>query len=211
MRSSGGLITLAAVRNPIRPKNLRLRFLPIALVAVFALYGAGPAEAGTVQHGLGASLVVAGLLVRSWGAGHLTKRERLTISGPYAHHRHPLYAGTLLVATGFACALGGVVAWAVGASSAVWFFFSYFPRKERRESALLEAEFGAGFVAYRAGVPALWPRLSSWKPSHDVARSVALSHSWRFRNWSENNELGTLLGVVVGWALLAFAATSGGG
>ena len=210
MRCTGRLIPLPAVRNPIRRKNFRLRFLPIAAVAGGALYGAEPAEAGTALHLVGASLVAAGLLVRSWGAGNLFKRERLTISGPYAHHRHPLYAGTLLIASGFACLLGGAVAWAVGASSATWFFFSYFPRKERRESALLEAEFGAAYVAYRAAVPALWPRLARWNPSHDVARAVALSHSWSFRSWSENNELGTLLGVLVGGALLAFAATSGG-
>ena len=40
--------------------------------------------------GAGALLVVVGLAVRAWAAGHLRKDRPLTVSGPYAHLRHPL-------------------------------------------------------------------------------------------------------------------------
>lgn len=194
------------MRNPIRRKNLNLRFLPIAAIALLALYGAEPVRAGHWTNGLGIGLIVLGLALRSWGAGHLTKRERLTVSGPYAHHRHPLYAGTLLIATGFASLLGGATAWALALLSAAGFFLAYFPRKERRESALLESEFGGAYVVYRASVPALLPRRTAWKPSHAVAKAVPLSSAWSFERWGDNNEHGTLLGVVAGGLLVATVA-----
>ena len=194
------------MRNPIRSKNLNRRLLPIAVVALLALYGAEPLRAGHWTSGLGVGWIVVGLALRSWGAGHLIKRERLTVSGPYAHHRHPLYAGTLLIAVGFASLLGGTTAWSLACLSAAWFFLVYFPRKERRESALLESEFGGAYVVYRASVPALLPRRTPWKPSHAFAKAVPLSSAWSFERWGDNNEHGTLLGVTAGGLLVAAMA-----
>ena len=78
--------------------------------------------------------VLLGVAVRTWGAGHLVKTTSLTISGPYARMRHPLYVGTLLCGSGIAVMLGG--AWALGVLAVFlpWFFLVYFPRKERLES-----------------------------------------------------------------------------
>jgi protein-S-isoprenylcysteine O-methyltransferase Ste14 len=205
-RDAGGLITLPAVRNPIRLKNLRLQFVPIAALALLAMCGSEPAAIGTRTFASGMAFIVGGVLLRSQAAGHLSKRERLTVSGPYSRMRHPLYIGTLGLAIGFACLIGGVLAWLLAAGTGAWFFLLYFPRKERHESALLEANFGAAYVGYRAAVPPLYPRRARWEPSHDVARSVALSHSWRWKNWVENNELGTLLGVAAACALIAARA-----
>jgi len=187
------------VRNPFRPKNLRLRFLPLLLLAALVLLLHEP---GSRYLRTGLAVVAAGLALRAWGVGHLVKRDRLTVTGPYAHLRHPLYAGTLLIGLGFALALDGWTMWGLLAGTVAWFSLSYFPRKERGESALLEERYGGAYALYRAQVPALLPALRPWQPTHAVARSVGLSDCWRGARWVENNELGTLLGVLAGVLLL---------
>jgi len=52
--------------------------------------------------GLGMSLIIAGLAIRSWSAGTLHKYNHLTTIGPYALVRNPLYLGSFLMMYGFA-------------------------------------------------------------------------------------------------------------
>jgi protein-S-isoprenylcysteine O-methyltransferase Ste14 len=103
----------------------------------------------------GAALVVLGLLVRAWAAGHLRRELPLTVSGPYAYVRHPLYVGSALVLAGFALAGGhALVAIAAGA----YFLLLFIPvlRREDEERGRL-SELHA---AYAAQVPTFFPRLS---------------------------------------------------
>ena len=118
--------------------------------------------------------------------------------------RHPLYAGTLLAGAGFGIIAGGLLTLAILPTFAIWFFVSYFPRKERSESSRLAQLYGEGFTAYRDAVPALFPTLSPWRPA-DL--SVGLGDPelrWSLERYTENNEFGTLLALLVG--LLAFGA-----
>ena len=181
------------MRNPIRLKNLNRRFLPAFGLAVAGLAVGEPSSTAAL---FGLSLAMLGLSLRSWGAGHLVKRDQSVTSGPYAHLRHPLYAGTLFVCAGFAVALGPA-GWLLLAGTGVWFAAVYFPAKERRESHLLEQLHGLNYVTYRARVPALVPRFPgrSALPPDD--------EHWQFSRYSENNELGTLLGVVAVAGLFA--------
>jgi protein-S-isoprenylcysteine O-methyltransferase Ste14 len=202
-----------AMRNPIRPKNLRLRFLPYIAIGIAVVALRRPSAAGFA---MGLPLVLAGAALRTWGTGFLVKTDELTIAGPYAHLRHPLYLGTLLVATGFALILGGVWSLALLAFLWPWFAFHYFPRKERAESARLAARHGEAFARYRDAVPALWPRLQPYRPGHrpgpvagassagamGEASRAAQTGTWRLDRYSENNELGTLLAILGGLALL---------
>ena len=51
---------------------------------------AGGTSVGTANSSYAAhAIVVLGAALRSWGAGHLLKNDGLTITGPYAHLRHP--------------------------------------------------------------------------------------------------------------------------
>jgi protein-S-isoprenylcysteine O-methyltransferase Ste14 len=103
----------------------------------------------------GTALVALGLLVRAWAAGHLRRDLPLTVSGPYAHVRHPLYVGSALVLAGFAVAGGhALVAVAAGA----YFLLLFVPvlRREDEERGRL-SELHA---AYAAAVPTFVPRLS---------------------------------------------------
>lgn len=101
----------------------------------------------------GLPFCVAGLAWRSWAAGHLRKNSQLTTSGPYAWHRNPLYAGTLLAAAGCAVA-GGAMALAVLVASV--FLLVYLPVMQLEEQHL--ASLFGEFRAYAASVPQLLPR-----------------------------------------------------
>lgn len=193
------------MRNPIRLKNLRLRFLPYILIGVAVVAWRRPPCEGFV---LGVPVVLAGAALRSWAAGHLVKNDALTTTGPYARLRHPLYLGTLLVATGFALILGGLVTVAVLAFVWPWFALHYFPRKELAESMRLAALHGEAFARYRAAVPALWPRRRS--AGSDTASTGAAGpppdSGWRIDRYSDNNELGTLLAIAAGLLVLSLRA-----
>lgn len=190
------------MRNPIRLKNLRPRLLPYVLIGIALVAWRRPPMLGFAA---GVPFVLAGALLRAWAAGHLVKNDRLTTTGPYAHLRHPLYIGTLLIATGFAAILGGGYALALAALVWPWFALHYFPRKELSESARLAALHGDAFLDYRANVPALWPRLTAHRsaPRPDDSR-------FRFERYSDNNELGTLLAVLAGLVVLWVRARWGG-
>ena len=186
------------MKHPFRRKNLSLRLLPIYLVAAAAFFFARPTPAGFA---IGSSLAAAGLALRAWGAGHLVKNDRLTVSGPYGHLRHPLYAGTLLLTAGFVLIAGGAGVTVVGLCIAPVFFLYYLPYKDRVESARLERRYGSVYTQYRRQVPQLLPSRVPYRPPPELA-------SERDRRWSvacfrDNDEAGTLVGVVL--AVLLFA------
>ena len=165
------------MRNPIRLKNLKLRFALLYLLGALALYFLRP---DPLNFAIGGSLVALGSVLRTWGAGHLVKNDRLTVTGPYAHLRHPLYAGTLLVGSGFALIAGGVLSWVLLAILMPWFFLMYFPRKERIESERLEVLYGDEFARYRDAVPALFPSPRAWHPAAGQG-DVRRAHGHRSR------------------------------
>ena len=178
------------MRNPIRLKNVNFRYLPWYGLGAVALLWSQP---DPVSFGWGAALAVSGLMLRCWGAGHLVKNDFLTTSGPYRYVRHPLYLGTLLIGIGFALIVGGWWTLVLLPFLAGWFFFHYFPRKERSESARLEGLYGDRFVAYREQDPALipwWGRVASSESTGSE------SHDWSLARYSDNNELGTLIAVL---------------
>jgi len=169
--------------------------MPFYLIGVGLLVLFPPRPAGFIA---AAPLIVLGLTLRGWGAGHLVKNDALTLTGPYAHLRHPLYAGTVLVATGFAVLFGGWLGIGLMALIWPWFAFRYFPRKERIESARLEELYGDEFKAYREAVPALWPRRVGWRGASSEGQGSSENQQWMLDRYSDNNELGTLLAVVGG-------------
>jgi protein-S-isoprenylcysteine O-methyltransferase Ste14 len=196
------------MRNPIRLKNLKLRFGWLYLLGAVTLYSFRPEPVNLLA---GGSLVALGSVLRTWGAGHLVKNDRLTVTGPYAHLRHPLYAGTLLVGSGFAVIAGGALSVFLLALLMPWFFLMYFPRKERIESARLEALYGAQFAGYREAVPALIPLLRAWRPATGQGEAFDdLARTWTRDRYLDNNELGTLIALIAGLVLFVLRAQFGG-
>jgi protein-S-isoprenylcysteine O-methyltransferase Ste14 len=192
------------MRNPIRLKNLSARFLPLYVLGVVILLVHPPRLENAV---VALPLILVGAALRAWGAGHLVKNHLLTTTGPYAHLRHPLYLGTILIGSGFAIWLGGWMAELALALLWPWFALHYFPRKERSEGARLEEAYGERFARYRAAVPALWPRWRAFRDAEDsgAGRSFGV---WQLDRYSDNNELGTMLAISLG--VLVFWLRSGG-
>jgi protein-S-isoprenylcysteine O-methyltransferase Ste14 len=184
------------VRHPFRRKNFSLRLIPVYALAIAAFLLARPTPTSFL---LGLPLVAVGAALRVWGAGYLVKNDELSVAGPYAHLRHPLYAGTLCLALGFGVIAGG---WAPAVMFGCFlpvFFLYYFPYKERIESARLERRYGSAYTEYRRAVPALLPSLVPFTPAQDAAR---VHERWSFERLRENNEDGTMLGIGVTLLLL---------
>lgn len=118
--------------------------------AVFFLWLARPSW---LFLGLSLVLVIPGLLLRGYASGYVKKNAELTVTGPYAHTRNPLYLGSMMIAFGFALAARSV--W-IAAVLALLFAAIYIP-VIRSEEEYLGSVF-PGFDEYTAKVPRLLPR-----------------------------------------------------
>jgi hypothetical protein len=101
------------------------------------------------------ALTLPGLWLRAYAAGYVKKNRELTVTGPYAYTRNPLYLGSMLIAGGFALAL---LSWPVALVLICGFAVIYIP-VIASEERFLRAEF-PGFDAYCSRVPRLIPRLT---------------------------------------------------
>ena len=173
-------------------KRLRPRLLAVYALAGLALWLSDPSPlsiaAGAVPIALGEGL-------RLWATGHLHKNDALTITGPYAYLRHPLYCGTLLIGLGFLIMAWSPLALALAAVFGGVYFGYYMPYKDRIESARLESLYGDAYRRYSAAVPRLIPRLHAYAP---LAAERARETTWRGTRFSDNNETGTAVVVAVG-------------
>jgi protein-S-isoprenylcysteine O-methyltransferase Ste14 len=131
-------------------------------------------------------VILTGLGLRGWAAGHLEKDRNLADSGPYAYTRNPLYLGSFIVALGFAVAASS---WILAVIVVAVFLGIYLPVMEREEEHLL-AIFPA-YVDYAARVPLLWP-----KPARQG------SQVFRMTVYLKNEEYKAALGVALCLAVL---------
>jgi len=104
------------------------------------------------------ALVVSGLALRAAASGTVKKNRELTVTGPYAYTRNPLYVGSALIAAGFALALMSML---VALVVAVGFAAIYIP-VIGSEERFLRAAF-PGFDVYCRLVPRFIPRLTPAK------------------------------------------------
>jgi protein-S-isoprenylcysteine O-methyltransferase Ste14 len=163
--------------------------VPMGFVfAVFFLWLAQP----TVEFLLISLILVApGLLLRGYASGYVQKNEELTVSGPYAYTRNPLYLGSMMIAFGFAVAARSI--W-IAAAMVVLFLAIYVP-VIRGEEEYLRGKF-AGFDTYAARVPRLLPRL---RPSREAGQAGGQFASALYRR---HREYHALLGAASMYAAL---------
>lgn len=121
-------------------------------LAVIVLWLARPTPRSIL---LGAALGFLGLCVRAYAAGFLHKQEVLTMTGPYARTRNPLYFGSSLLTIGAAVAMNS---WVAAALLIVYFALVY-SFVMRREAMELRQKHGAAFDEYAAAVPLFFPRV----------------------------------------------------
>jgi protein-S-isoprenylcysteine O-methyltransferase Ste14 len=144
--------------------------------------------------GVGAMLIVPGLLVRALASGHVRKNEALATSGPYAYTRNPLYLGSLLMGIGFAVAARN---WWIGVALVVMFFAIYLP-VIRGEETFLRGKFPE-FEEYARHVPRMFPRIIPHR-SDDAGE-------FSFDLYRKHREYNALLGVLAMLAALIVKMT----
>src|SRR5258708_6168685 len=91
------------------------------ILAVVYVWVARPTRTSLIA---GALIMLPGLLLRGLAFGHVQKDKQLTISGPYAYTRNPLYLGSLFLAAGFAIAARS---WSIVAIMVLMFALIYVP------------------------------------------------------------------------------------
>ena len=141
---------------------------------------------------IGGAVGLIGLWVRALAAGHLHKQEMLTVSGPYAHTRNPLYFGSAILTAGAAVAMNS---WIAVALLLAYFalFYSVVMRKEEGE---LRFHHGAAFEEYAKAVPLFFPRLTAAKLGLGVARAFS------FAQYKKNREYRAAIGFLLLLVLL---------
>ena len=136
---------------------------------------------------IGSPIAIAGLLLRAWAAGHLAKDQQLATTGPYAYIRNPLYAGTLVIASGLVIASRSG---SLGLIFGIVFLLVYLPAIELEEQHL--GEIFTDYQAYGLRVRRFLPG-KKWR-----------GHTRRF-SWAlyrRNEEYKALIGFLLALAWL---------
>jgi protein-S-isoprenylcysteine O-methyltransferase Ste14 len=137
----------------------RLR-VPMGFVfAIFYLWRAKPTWRVLV---VGALIAAIGIVLRTLASGQVKKDQELTMTGPYAYVRNPLYLGSIIIAMGFAVAARDL--WVAIAVLAM-FALVYLP-VIRGEETFLRKQFRA-YDDYARRVPSLLPRRLRFRPMMD--------------------------------------------
>jgi protein-S-isoprenylcysteine O-methyltransferase Ste14 len=161
-----------------------LGFLTAALY-LFELWRHAPQPAAVAWS---LALVVPGLWLRAYAAGYVKKNRELTVTGPYAHTRNPLYLGSMLIAAGFAVAL---LCWPVALALAAGFVVIYIPVIVSEERFLRVAF--PEFDDYCRRVPRLIPRLTPARQPGQKATPGAFSVTLYCKHHEYNALLGAAL------------------
>lgn len=121
---------------------------------------------------VGAVVAFIGVSIRAAASGHVKKNTELTKTGPYAYVRNPLYAGSIVIAAGFAMA--AMSTWIV-VILALMFVLIYVP-VIRSEESFLRGTFG-DFDEYCKNVPRLVPRLTrAYEGTGSFSRELYMKH-----------------------------------
>jgi protein-S-isoprenylcysteine O-methyltransferase Ste14 len=122
---------------------------------------------------------VLGLLIRAFAAGYLHKHEVLTVAGPYAYTRNPLYLGSAILALGTGIATRS---W-FSAAILLIYFATFYPMVVRREERELHTRHGPSFEEYAREVPMFFPRLRPGRLSKELTASFSFEQYKKNREW----------------------------
>jgi len=137
---------------------------------------------------VGGVMLVPGLVLRGLASGHVQKDKQLTISGPYAYTRNPLYLGSLVLAGGFAIAARS---WWIVAIMLLMFLLIYIPVIAGEERYLRRAfpEYGD----YARNVPRLFPRIS---PYGGMESAYSSARYWKHREYQASIGCAVVLAIL---------------
>lgn len=154
----------------------RIRVPAGFLFAGFFLWRARPNLTSLV---LSLFLVVPGLLLRAYASGYVKKNAALTVTGPYAYTRNPLYLGSMITAFGFALASRSI---SVAILLAILFAVIYGPTILSEEEFLRTAF--PQFDDYARQVPRLFPRLTPARLSGALPGGFSRALYWKHREYN---------------------------
>jgi protein-S-isoprenylcysteine O-methyltransferase Ste14 len=167
----------------------RIRVPAGFLFAAFYLWRARPSTVSLVWSLV---LVIPGLLLRAYASGYVKKNDELTVTGPYAYTRNPLYLGSIIMAFGFAAASRSVL---IALLLTLLFVLIYAPTIFSEEQFLRSAF--AAFDGYCRQVPRLLPRLTPARLGGEGSFSGAL--------YRRHREYNAALGACAVYAVLVAA------
>lgn len=154
------------------------------LLAIAVLWFARPTPRSIA---VGAGIGLVGLLVRAYAAGFLHKQDVLTVTGPYAYTRNPLYLGSFILTLGAAAATHS---W-ISASVLIVYFAVVYSIVMRREEGELQGHHGAAFERYANKVPLFFPRFRA------VRIEGAGAGSFSFAQYRKNHEYQAATGYLL--------------
>lgn len=147
--------------------------------------------------------VLFAIWIRLWAAGHLVKNKVLTVTGPYAYVKNPLYIGTFFGVAGFALMAMGdprdpwflrYANWMILGGGVLSFLFYYIPYKKKREGDRLREIFGTDWDHYDQAVPDYLPKVRRYERAGDAR--------WSWKAACENSEQWTAPAIAIGIAAL---------
>ncbi|RLA99396.1 MAG: hypothetical protein DRG37_04840 [Deltaproteobacteria bacterium] len=162
-------------------KKITGRTVPLYILIILLVVFANPSKFSCI---MGFMVLLLGEALRFWAAGHISKNNELTTSGPYGHLQSPLYLGSFIVGTGLCIMARNPVIWLL---TTLVFFFSYIPRKKAKEWNRLERLFGEEFIKYRSEVHYFIPRLDPYPGGN--------KHPWSLSAAIENTEHQTAIAI----------------
>ena len=165
------------------------RRIRVPLGFIFAVVYVWLARPTTTSLGVGGLLLIPGLVLRGLASGHVQKDRQLTISGPYAYTRNPLYLGSLILAAGFAIAARS---WWIVAIMLLMFAVIYIPVIAGEERYLRQVF--PEYEDYARSVPRLWPRLS---PYGGMQSAYSSARYWKHREYQASVGCAVVLAILV--------------
>jgi protein-S-isoprenylcysteine O-methyltransferase Ste14 len=191
-----------ARRRPISPlvRMLVDRRVPISVALFTTLVGldvlvfhSRPRDLSNIADPLVAPallLIACGLVVRSWAAGTLRKRQQLATTGAYAWVRNPLYVGSFLMMIGFGTLMQDALALWIGVGPIAWLYWQAVRCEERHLNRLFPDE---------------WPRYVAHVPRFVPRRlKLPLFADWSSAQWLRNSEYQACIGSALALAGIQF-------
>jgi protein-S-isoprenylcysteine O-methyltransferase Ste14 len=137
----------------------------------------------------GTLVLLPGLVLRGLASGHVQKDKQLTISGPYAYTRNPLYLGSLMLAGGFAIAARS---WWIVAVMLLMFAVIYVPVIAGEERYLRQTF--PEYDDYARHVPRMLPRLTPYGSRQSAYSSARY---WKHREYEASIGCAVVLAVLI--------------
>ena len=185
----------------LRKITFKLLFVYALVIVVIFAADPKPDKWRTTHFWVGIGFLLASLWIRMWAAGHLVKNKVLTVTGPYAYVKNPLYIGTFLGMVGFALLTIGprksawyhhYLNWIVLGLGLLVFVAYYIPYKKKREGDRLHDLFGEAWDHFDKAVPDYFPRLTRYERAQD--------RPWSWVATCENSEQWTPFAMAIGVA-----------